>query len=153
MQDRPYTRLQKRLHLAVVALVAVDVLFQGAMTRAFRHGLASGEFTLIPSSLMHFLAGVVVLLLVLLRLTLVREQGGGSGGWSTWPYRALYGLLILVSVSGVMAWGLGSATMGRVHHVLSLALYSVVVLHVAGRLIAAIMFGNSSLARMFSGLR
>ncbi|KAJ56143.1 hypothetical protein ACMU_10330 [Actibacterium mucosum KCTC 23349] len=149
MQSKPYSRLQKWLHLLVVVFLVVDVAFQGGMTTAFRRGVQTGEFMLSPSASMHFLIGIAVLLAVLARLTLVREQGGMQTR-AALPFMAIYVLLILVALSGVLAWGLGSATVAKLHHLISLALYGVVVVHVIGRFVVEFVLKNNTLSRMFS---
>ena len=152
MQSKPYTSVQKWLHLVVVVLLVADIAVQEGMTAAFRRGVQTGEFILTPSAATHFLIGVLVLLVILARLTLRRERGDVTGRAAV-PYVAIYVLLIFVVISGVLAWGLGSQQIANLHHLITLAFYGVVVIHVLSRALSEFVFKTNTLSRMFSGFR
>ena len=111
-------------------------------------------------AILHIIVGVSVLLITLYRFYLRQTQGHPArpenepqwasvlGAATHW---ALYLLLILMPLSGAVAWFLGVEGAGAVHSgILRWALIAVVLLHVAGALVEHFVFRSPALKRMLS---
>jgi len=151
MTERTYSRLQRRLHWVVVFLVVAETFLRSGIERAFDLGLETGVFEMTSVVLAHFLIGTLVLALVLLRLIALHERGlpSTTGAISTLAHSLLYGLLIVVPMTGVLAWGIGSATLGWLHWLFNVLLYALAIAHVVALVFQHFVLKNKVLNRMF----
>jgi Cytochrome B561 len=73
-------------------------------------------------------------------------------GWSRTAARALhlafYGLLVLLPVTGALAWGMPSAAMGQAHEVLRVLLILAILAHVGAALLHQFVWKDATLRRM-----
>jgi cytochrome b561 len=70
-----YSRMQIRLHWAVVVLVAVQFLFHDGMSHAFRDLLETRTQTFTPGVIVHIASGLLILLFVFWRIGLRMLHG------------------------------------------------------------------------------
>ncbi|SIO44782.1 cytochrome b561 [Rhodovulum sp. ES.010] len=152
-----YSRLQIRLHWAVVVLVAIQFLFNGGMSQAFGEFLETGSKALGASVAIHIGSGLLILVLAFWRIGLRVVHGVPAPDPSHSPAqvkaaRAMYGLfyllMVLLPVSGMVAWSQGSALAGNVHSVLRVVLFLLIVAHVAAALAGQILKKDGTMTRM-----
>ncbi len=159
MATRPggYTRLQIRLHWATVLLVALQIALHDGMADAWDAAWETGAFAVSPPVVGHFVGGTLILTLAFWRLLLRNEHGApkppATGpGWSRTAARALhlafYGLLVLLPVTGALAWGMPSAAMGQAHEVLRVLLILAILAHVGAALLHQFVWKDATLRRM-----
>ena len=119
-----YSRWQIMLHWGVGALIVFQLIFgedMGPAWRAVRNSAAADMTVMVWA---HILVGIAVLALVVWRLALRLTRGvpdaperesnlirlaGSLGHW------ALYGLMILAPVTGLLAWYGGITSLAEVH--------------------------------------
>lgn len=116
-----YSRTPIMLHWLVFALIAQQYIFKDAMSATsarITEGAAAGFDPLVPA--------------ILARIT----HGG------------LYALMILMPLSGAVAWSGGGGAVARGHNMLMIALLALVALHVLGALWYRAGLCDGTLARM-----
>ena len=152
-----YSRLQIRLHWAVVILILLQFLFHEGVADAFERGIESGAMTLTGAAIAHFVGGSLVFLLAIWRLMLRSERGvpalpDEDSAWQRLGARAthaaLYGLLLILPVTGGVAWALGLEGAGELHETLFAVLMLATALHVAGALYGHFLQGTGIIDRM-----
>lgn len=135
---RGYSRVQIALHWAVVLLIIVQLVTSGAMGEVWKTVEEGGEPVVSAMVWGHVNAGIAVLLLALWRIGLRLRRGVPAApdgpALLQWTGRlaqlALYALLILVPVSGMMAWFGGNLAAAGAHVALKNAILALVLLHV-----------------------
>lgn len=158
-----WSKRQVVLHWTVLVLVVIQLLLGGTMEEAWEareEGMAAAAAPL--GAWVHIVVGVSVLLIMLYRLYLRRTLGhpprpAGQPQWAATAgavtHWALYALLLLMPLSGAVAWFLGVEQAADAHSgLLRLALIAVVLLHAAGALVEHFVFKSPVLKRML-GMR
>lgn len=147
-----YSRLKIALHSLVFALLAQQYIFKDAMSVAWDRvtdGLAAGFDPLV-------LGGALVMIFALWRVTL-RARGGVPPAieasklqdiLAKLTHLGLYALMLLMPLSGSVAWfgGVEAAVQG--HNVLKILLLALIALHVVGALYHQFVLRDGTLARM-----
>lgn len=152
-----YSRTQIRLHWIVFVLVVVQFLLAGGIASEFRSFAETGEksFTVLVG--VHVLIGVAVLGLAMWRIALrmlhgVPDPHPSHSAAQVTVARVMHGLfyllMVLLPVTGAVAWSQGSAGAGTAHSVLRLALFLLIVLHVAAALAGQYVRKDGTLTRM-----
>ncbi len=154
-----YNRLQIALHWGVFLLFAFNFIFSEGMGKALRLKLEGGvPEGLVP--LVHPPVGVAILVLTLLRLVVRLRKGAPDLPDNGHPlmdkaahygHLALYGLMVLVPVSGMAAWGGGIAQAGEVHEVLIKATMLLVIGHAIAALVHQFVLKDNLMSRMRPG--
>ena len=155
-----YSRVQMALHWIVVVLVAFQFLAHDGIEESWRAFLLS-EMPPAGTSLLaylHILAGILVLPLALLRIFL-RLTRGAPAPPADEPrllqlsaeavHGSIYLLLLLLPVSGAVAWFLGVQMAGDAHELLQNLLLAAIALHIAGALFQHFVLRSQVLMRMF----
>lgn len=135
-----YTRLQIALHWIAALLIVQQYLFNEAISSAWR-AIGKGMPTAFdPLVLAHVAGGALVMILALWRLSIKARRGvpamvGDSAAQQALAratHLGLYALMVLMPVSGTIAWfgGIQAAALG--HNVLKILLLALVALHVVG---------------------
>lgn len=156
-----YSALQIVLHWLAALVIMQQFVFEDAISgawRATRQGLA---VAFDPMILAHVVGGGLGLLLVLWRLYLRRGAtvpAATTGGEAQemvarLTHLGLYAVMLLMPVSGAVAWFLGVGLAAEVHEVLKVALLALVALHVAGALYHQFVLKDGLLNRMRRPLR
>ena len=154
-----YSPAQMALHWIVVVLVAFQFLAHDGIEDAWRafvrsEPLPAGNPVL---AYMHIVAGIAVLLLALIRIYL-RFTRGAPAPPADEPrflqlvaeavHWSIYGLLLLLPLSGGVAWFLGVEPAGDAHELLQKLLLAAIALHVAGALFQHFILRSQVLMRM-----
>lgn len=154
-----YSTAQVALHWTVVVLVVFQFVANSPMASAWR-AMQRGEAApadAMPLANLHAVAGVLILLLALARIYLKVTRGTPKPPadeprilqiFAEATHGLLYLLLLLVPVSGAVAWFGGVAQAAQGHVVLKTVLMLAVVLHVAGALFQHFIRRSDVLMRM-----
>ncbi|MEZ5930640.1 MAG: cytochrome b [Alphaproteobacteria bacterium] len=152
-----YSLPQIALHWVVAVVIAAQYLLDdgiGEAWHAVRDGLAP---TYGPLVLAHIVGGVLVLALVAWRLGLRLRHGAPPPPEDEHPalqkaakatHWALYALLIILPVSGLVAWFGGIRDAAEVHEILTNVLLGLVGLHVAAALFHHFVLKSEVMRRM-----
>ncbi len=151
-----YSRLQIALHWIAVLLIAQQYLLKDAIAAAWKAVQEGTEAAFDPLVLAHVAGGAAILLLALWRLSIRARRGapaaaGGSAaqrGLAAATHLGLYALMILMPVSGALAWFGGVELAASGHAILKLALLALAALHVAGALYHHFVLRDGLINRM-----
>jgi cytochrome b561 len=155
-----YSPLHQLLHWATFALFLVQLWTYPAIGRthhAPHFGVPIDPYDLLLHNI-HAISGGLILAFALLRLWLRRKYPVEPpsfphhlfGMLARFAHILLYGTLLLLPVTGFLKMYVVSAA-GPVHVLLTRLLYALLVLHIAGALMHAVVWRDGLLARM--GLR
>lgn len=152
-----YSRAQIRLHWAVAVLIVAQVVLSDGISTAWREVSRGVEVS--PTFLIaaHVIGGILVLAFALWRLML-RARRGVPAPIAGQPraqvlageavHYALYGLMVLVPLSGMAAWFGGVAAAADAHEVLKTVLIALVALHILAALYHQVVRKDGLLLRM-----
>ncbi|WP_170290371.1 cytochrome b [Rhodovulum strictum] len=149
--------MQIRLHWAVAGLVVVQFLFAEGMSHAFGRMLETGTQTFTLGVTLHIALGLVIMVLAFWRIGLRMLHGvpapdPGHSAAQVMAARVTHGLfyllMVLLPVSGMVAWSQGAAWAGGVHSALRAALLLLIVLHVGVALIGQFVRKDGTMTRM-----
>lgn len=154
-----YSSLQIGLHWAVVVLVAFQYVAHNDMEAAWdalrRNEVPSADTTAL--TYLHIAAGILILLLALTRIGLRLTRGAPPPPvdeprllqlLSEIIHVAIYALLLVLPLSGLVAWFLEVPAAGLIHVLLQNALLAAIALHVAGALFQHFIRRSDVLMRM-----
>lgn len=154
-----YSPMQVGLHWIVAILVAFQFFAHDgieAAWRAFTRGEEMANMTVLAA--LHIAAGILILLLALARIYL-RITRGVPPPPADEPrllqiaaeavHGIIYLLLILLPLSGAVAWFAGMEPAGSAHALLTKILLGAVLLHIAGALFQHFIRRSTVLMRMF----
>jgi len=153
-----YTRTQIRLHWIIVGLVALQYVFKGAISQAWADWLNGAEIAFNPMIAQHVFLGALVALLTIWRLALRFSHGAPApAGVESAPGKAkvalatqwaFYALLLLMPISGSVAWFGGAEGAATAHNILKFVLLALIALHVVGALVQQFVQKTNVMARM-----
>lgn len=154
-----YSPIQVALHWIVAILVAFQFFAHDGIETAWSGFIRDEEGTGTSALVgLHIATGVLILVLMLVRLW-VRVTRGAPPPPADEPrflqimaeavHVAIYVLLILLPVSGAVAWFLGVKPAGDAHELLTKLLLGVIFLHIGGALFQHFVRRSSVLMRMF----
>lgn len=135
-----YTRLQIALHWIAALLIVQQYLFKDAISTAWEAATKGLESPFNPLVLAHVAGGALILIFAIWRLSIKAGRGApGVVGDSAMQrmlakatHLGLYALMILMPVSGSVAWFGGVAVAAQGHNILKILLLALVALHVVG---------------------
>ncbi len=151
-----YTRLEIMLHWGVAVLILQQYLFKDHIAAAWTattKGLPA-DFDLLV--LAHVAGGALVLVFALWRQPIKARRGTtalteGSPvlrAMARVTHQGLYALMILMLVSGAIAWFGGVDLAAQGHNVLKVVLLALVALHVIGALYHHLVLKDGTIDRM-----
>lgn len=152
-----YSALQIALHWTIAALVVFQLIVNEGMADAYDARLDGEAPETMLWALLHIGVGVTILLLSIIRLGVRLRRGAppihrDKPDLLVWLAGAthvmLYGFIILMPLTGALAWfGLVEVS-GAVHELGRWVLIPLIVLHSAGGLAEHFYFKNDSMVRM-----
>jgi cytochrome b561 len=152
-----YSATQIGLHWIVVLLIVLQYVLHDGITAAWEaveEGREAASGLLVP---MHILGGVLIAALALWRLALRARRGTPPPPAGAHPaldlvarvtHGALYLLMLLLPLSGALAWFGGVETAAGIHVVLTTLLLVLAALHVAAALFHHFVLKDGLLNRM-----
>lgn len=151
-----YSRLQIALHWLAALLVAQQYLFKDSIAAAWDAIGKGAEPAFDPLVLAHVAGGGVIMILALWRISIRRRRGipamtGDSKiqqAVAGLTHIGLYALMILMPVSGALAWFGGVELGAQVHNILKIALLALIALHVIGALYHQFILKDGLINRM-----
>jgi cytochrome b561 len=151
-----YTRLQIALHWIAALLIVQQYLFKDAISAAWEATTKGLESAFNPLVLAHVAGGALVMLFALWRLSIKARRGAPAMVGDSAMQRALaklvhvglYALMILMPVSGSVAWFGGVEVAAQGHNILKIALLAFVALHVVGALYHQFVLKDRLINRM-----
>ena len=152
-----YSRAQIALHWGIFLLIALQYLFHEPITKAWHSLRETGDFTFSPLIAGHVFGGLLILALVawriVLRLTrgappLPEEEPAPLKLAAAATHIGLYGLMVLMPVSGAVAWFGGVGPAAGAHGVMRILLLALVALHIAGALYQQFVLKTDIMSRM-----
>lgn len=156
-QPTGYTRAQIALHWITLLLVALQFVLHDAMSDAWDALLAGREVVFNPLVAQHVAGGALVAVLTFVRLGLRLSHGappppatehGALKLVAQGTHWAFYALLILMPVSGAVAWFNSIEGAAQAHEVMKTALLALIALHVVAALVHQFVFKTNLIARM-----
>jgi cytochrome b561 len=152
-----YSRTQIVLHWVVVVLLALQYLLHKGIADAFEVAEETGVYAMNLPVIAHIAGGALILLLACWRLILRNDRGvpAPPGGepevfrrLSHIAHLAVYALLILLPVSGALAWGGRMEAAGDAHEVLKTLLLLLIVAHVGAVAVHQLVWKTGLMKRM-----
>ena len=151
-----YSHLQIALHWIAALLIVQQFVFKDAISAAWDAATKGLEVAFNPLVLAHVAGGVLIFLFALWRLTLRARRGVPpaieasklQGVLAKLTHFGLYALMILMPVSGSVAWFGEVDLAAQGHNILKFALLALVALHVAGAPYHQFVLRDGTLARM-----
>ncbi len=152
-----YSLTQIRLHWVVAALIAVQYLMHDPIEEGWRAFLKGAEVAFDPLILVHVVAGVLIGAFALWRLVLRKTRGAPLPPQEEAPalklaahltHGTLYALLIVMPLSGALAWFGGVGALGFVHGTLVTPLIILIGLHVVAALYHQFVLKTNLIDRM-----
>lgn len=137
-----YTPLQIALHWIAAALILLQYVLHDAISGAWEARGKGVATAFDPLVMAHVVGGALIMIVALWRLTIRARRGAPATAGDSAAQRllaglthvGLYGLMILMALSGSMAWFGGVGAAAGMHNLLKVALLAVVALHVVGAL-------------------
>ncbi len=163
-RPKGYSGTQIFLHWAIAALVIFQLVFGEEIAdawRAFRRGLEPSTDAMFNANI-HVYFGIAILVLALWRLTLRLRYGApppppNESAVQKWiagaAHVVLYLAIILMPISGGIAWFGGFEAAGEVHEIGKPILIIVVTLHALGALYQHFFAKSDVLVRMLRPAR
>ncbi len=152
-----YSRLQIRLHWIITILIVAQFVFHESIAKAWDMFTKTGATEFSPLVASHVFGGIVILLLVLWRLTVRFKRGAPLPPESEHPllkmaahlsHWLLYALMILMPVSGAVAWFGGIQLAATNHFYMKFAILGLVALHVVAALFHQFVLKTNLMQRM-----
>lgn len=152
-----YNKTQIRLHWAIFILIVLQFVLHEPMAEAWEVLEKGGDFQGGPLIAQHVIGGTLVLLLVLWRLSirfgrgvpaLPKEEPAILKGIAHLTHWVLYALMILLPISGLVAFFGRVEAAAEAHEVMKGLMLLFVVLHIAGALFQQIVLKTNIMDRM-----
>ena len=152
-----YSRSQIMLHWLIFLLITVQFLLHEPMSEAWdrvEDGLAVSFDPLVAS---HVVLGGLIFLLMMWRVVLRLKRGAPELPAEEPPalklianltHMGLYVLMVLMPISGAVAWFGGAEAAAEAHEVMKALLLLLVGLHIAGALYQQFVLKTNIMARM-----
>lgn len=157
---RPYSKTQIVLHWLVAVLVIAQFVFHESIAGAWDGFLEGKPVVFDPLVMGHVVGGGLILALVLWRIVIRKGQGAVEPVAGTspvmakvthWGHLALYGILVLMALSGAGAWFGEVAQAAEVHGILRFVALALIAGHFAASLYHQFWLKDGLMRRMSLG--
>lgn len=151
-----YSKTQIVLHWTIAALVFFQLIFKEGIEEFWEARTEDGALD-VPMANPHVVVGILIAALVVWRLALRLSRGAPAGHAEEPPALRLvaaathilfYLLLLLMPMSGGLAWFGGVEQAARFHGLMEKILIPLIALHVVGALAQHFVFRSNALRRM-----
>lgn len=137
-----YSRAHVILHWVTLVLIIQQFVFHDAISDGFRAMLRGETVTQSPVIAAHVFGGALILIFALTRIAMRFDPGVPAEAAAPAAQKlvakgvhlGLYALMILMPLSGAVAWFRGVEAAGEAHEVMKVALLALIALHVLGAL-------------------
>ncbi len=155
-----YSNLRIWLHWIVFVLITSQYLLHESISKAFDFRLEGKEFTQNTLISLHLVFGGLIFLLVVTRIWIrvteglppyPKKEAALIKYMAIIVHWSLYGILILLPITGGMAWFQLSEPAGNAHEALRALLLIFVVLHVSASLFHYLILKNNLFKRIWWG--
>ncbi len=152
-----YTRRQIALHWITLVLVVLQIVFHEGMAGAWEIAVDTNTYAFSTPVILHFAVGTLILGIALWRLLLRAEHGAPPAPegeakplvlLSKLTHVGLYALMILLPVSGAVAWGMQIEAPAEAHEVMKFLLIALVALHFIGAVYHRFVLKSGVMERM-----
>ncbi len=152
-----YNRTQISLHWVLFIIIIAQFVFHEGIADAWEKMSKGAEVAFSPLVAAHVFGGLLALVLVLWRISvrlkrgapeLPAEDSGITKLAAKGTHLGLYALMILMPISGAVAWFGGVEAAANGHAVMKFAMIALVTLHVVAALYHQYMLKNGLLKRM-----
>lgn len=157
MAPKGYSRTQISLHWMIAALIVAQFALHDPIVAAWE-ALAAGEVPATTALVYyHVIGGSLVLLLAIWRLKIRFTRGVPAlpekeapilKGLAHLTHWTLYAFMIILPITGLLAWFGGSETADYIHTTLKLPLLAIVALHFAAALFQQFVLKTGLMRRM-----
>ena len=157
MQAAAYSRTQIALHWVIFLLIALQYLLHDWIAEALDKVEEGQEAAFHPLVAAHVAGGLLILALVVWRIVLRRRHGAPpyppeepvALQWvAKLTHLGLYALMILMPVSGALAWFGGAAAAAQAHELMRILLLALIGLHILGALYHQFILRTDIMSRM-----
>ncbi|MDE0060187.1 MAG: cytochrome b/b6 domain-containing protein [Defluviicoccus sp.] len=154
-----YSSAQIALHWTIAVLVILQIVLHDGIIAAYAAGRGVGTATESELFLadLHVAFGIAIFALALLRVALRLRRGAPPPPQDEHPalrlaaratHLALYAIILLMPVTGGLAWFGGVEAMAELHSAGKVAILALVLLHIAGALYQHFVLKTDVLRRM-----
>ena len=152
-----YTRTQIVLHWAIFLLIVLQFVLHEPMSEAWEQIEDGLPVAFNPLVAQHVATGILILVLAVMRIAIKLRRGAPPLPENEHPllklaahgtHLALYALMLLMPISGAVAWFVGVEAAAEGHEVMKTLMLILVVLHVAGALFQQFYLKSDVLNRM-----
>lgn len=152
-----YSRIQIRLHWIVAVLIVFQYVFHEGIADAWEVYQKGGTVEFSPLIASHVAGGGAILLLVIWRLVVRLRRGAPPPPEQEHPllklaahatHFILYALMVLMPVSGAVAWFGGVDNAAEAHEVMKVLLLALIVLHFLAALFHQFILKTGLMKRM-----
>lgn len=152
-----YNKTQIRLHWAIFILIVLQFVLHEPMAEAWEAMEHGKEFEGGPLIAQHVIGGILILLLVLWRLSIRMGRGAPAlpenepallKGIAHLTHMVLYALMILMPVSGLIAFFGGVETAAEAHGIMRVIMLLFVLLHIVGAFYQQFVLKTNIMDRM-----
>lgn len=152
-----YSRTQIALHWAVAILIAAQYLLEDGIGTAWEAFVLGKEHAFDPLVLAHVAGGILVLGFAIWRLALRKTRGVPAlpENEPSWMKKAahlthflIYALMILLPLSGLIAWFGGVIAAGDAHDLMTKPLLFLIAAHVGAAVLHQFILKTNLMDRM-----
>lgn len=156
-QPKGYTLTQITLHWTVFLLVALQYILHDSIADAWRNIRRGLPYEFSLGIALHVVGGLLILALVIWRMAIKARRGAPALPEdepamlklaANLTHLSLYGLLILMALSGAVAWFGNSDLAAQTHEVIRLLLLALIAFHFAGALYQQMVLKSDVMKRM-----
>lgn len=153
---KSYSGLQKALHWTAALLILQQYVFKESISKAWDAVTLGAAIEFNPLVAAHVFGGLMVFALVIWRIVLRRSNTASEKSATNSPqehlakavHLLLYLTMLLLPISGALAWFGGVQNAASMHNVLKIVMILSIALHIVGALYHKLILKDDILERM-----